>query len=456
MTDPSIGVGWFHVRAPDQGDWDERVSGSLSRDHDWLSVTLLQDRDEARPTAEDLSIEAVAGFLPDEEVLLFQVQRSGWTVRYGTQKPSTRHLRARTAVHGLSISALSEIHPVSVEAHFHGVGVWSGLAGATETNTTDPTTGLLMGFSMQLQSSPGVVVALHDGLELELGTTWSVDGPAGHRAVRSPASIKVRASSGEPRPVGDLLEPLFAVQDLMNCAHGAFIPATGGRADFRRTEQGAALIANRDWPLHGVLWNGGLAEARPGATRLDGVDAPGRAMLGLASVGGVEALPRWIDMLRRHRRPLSPLVDRFRHGAPYDFAEFLTLVAACEAWMQTFASKTDYQGQKFNLGMATVAGPHFKEWCGGYLREWAAEVTKLNQLLKHVARGDDPDPWHLSVIVEALWTLLLCNTMNYLAGSMTPSEHIVTSVQRNDLGRRLRRLLQERSAEYEAKEPSTT
>jgi len=161
---------------------------------------------------------------------------------------STQNLRMRGVVTGAPVDNIVDGRFVSVEVSIPEVTRWSGLIGVTE-KLEPGVGGQPNSWSAKTRHFDPIEVEIRRGHKLVLSTTWSVEGPADKRTLRSP--LEIRSISERPLPWHEHLRPLVAVQDLINLAYEGFVPAEQATVHFKY-EDGAR-------PLRGPqMWNSRL------------------------------------------------------------------------------------------------------------------------------------------------------------------------------------------------------
>lgn len=362
---------------------------------------------------------------PAGATLVSQITSAWSSERGGGYRTSSRHYRARSAVGGINLSSLRSAEPRELHAQFHGLSRFVGFSAAKEDRRTDPD-GLLKVWEVRLEvSEADERVQLDSGRELVVGSHWDVGGTAEQRTMS--ASTSIGCASAVPVPMSALLDPLLRVQDLLNLAFQAFVPASTGTAWVDCSSGGHGGHFNTPW-----FWNQSLMSVPIGAQER----SEPWLLFDLATIGGAAALGRWIALANTHPRALQTVVRPYRFGFSSPSMQLLDAAAGIETWVKSWRPEKWANGKLYAQQLARRVGDAFTDFVGDP-DAWGHALFNEYNALKH-------DPEHVvdergtADLAESARLLLGAALLDHIAGSSEPSIAIFGGGRLWQLGDRLR------------------
>jgi hypothetical protein len=355
-------------------------------------------------------------------VLLNLTGRSS-SVNIGGSKSSVSTYRGLTLIAGVDAEAIDAPKALNASAFIPDISEWAGLTSVVVEPTLD-----------EQNRSKEVRVnvlpcpsrsATFRGRGIQLSTHWETSGSASRKTIYAP--LQVTCTSKRARPITDLLQPLFRVQDLINLAYQGFVASDGGRAQLRQGCDGR----------NPRLWNGTLMHVPAGASPPGSVDE--NPLFWLDDLGGMDGLTRWLELCHRHPRAVYPLTERFRLGPIAPETRLMQIGAAIECWTAANARSAKWPKVKpQSLAVARRGGSDFSEWVGNRHAKWADEFWSEYLAVKHLTKRK-PDPYLCRLLAESGSVLLTCVLLKRVAGgSNAVVKRILSSHRLHNLGRAVR------------------
>lgn len=211
---------------------------------------------------------------------------------------------------------------------------WSGMGGVTEKVTKD-SVGRTKTYDASLHRANARTAPTRRGITLSLTSRWSASGPMDRRVLSNPLAITTE--SARPKDWWDHIEPIMAVQDLINMAFQGFVVADTGTADLHYKVQDQLRTSPE-------LWIGGMMTVPTGSK-------PPKSMtelpvFNLQQIGGIRGVDGWIELARKYPRATGPLAQVYRFGSGL----------AVETRCMEIAAAIDYWSEIHRRAGATWAG----------------------------------------------------------------------------------------------------
>ncbi|MDO3297169.1 hypothetical protein P5V47_00505 [Mycobacteroides abscessus subsp. massiliense] len=292
-------------------------------------------------------------------------------------RASTQTYKTRAVLAGLNLNDIASANFTRFQVKFPEVIYWSGLGGVHEETETD-SQGRVQSYKAQLRSANPRVSPQRRGITIALSSKWSASGPRDGRLISNP--LTVTTQSNRPKSWWDHIQPILAVQDLINLAYKGFVPASDGTADIE-TKSGEKHTRSPE------LWSSRLMVVPKGSER------PKKMMeipvFNLRDIGGIRGIDGWIELDRKFPRATGPLAKVYRIGNLLAIETRLIEVAvAIEYYVgihrrgSAWASKANGH---YTLALAKHAGPTFQDFVGD-AKKWADLFKDTYNSLKHDPR----------------------------------------------------------------------
>lgn len=426
LTEGSLGFFWEVESWPPSLSDDDVERGWVQLDGRSIALRLLDEHHSfggALGVDDLVRPDAVVGVLPDDGVLVLDCGWRRGTRVFGGERASTARIDGRAVVGKISPSELRGPGLYEVSASFPGLQRWAGVSSLNEAYKAE--SGITRKWSIETVHVDPISTKIQS-LVLTLSADWSVV----HQDERSVIEAPLRISCGakRARPVSELVDPLWHVQDLVSLAFGGLVTAADGRC--------TPHLANSERPSQTpTFWSGALhGEREP---HLQVPRPRSDPLFGLATVGGVSGLSRWVRLCQKHHRAVAPTVQHLRSGPPTATSLIREVAAAIEYWAKINRRKSWFVAGDFTGTMISRAGSAaWQDWCGNN-EEWKKAFWDSYNLLKHSPNynWDDQEVADLALSGRLLLTLAL---LNHVAGSHAPSRTLLRNHEFSDLGRRLR------------------
>ncbi|TKK88133.1 hypothetical protein FDA94_14530 [Herbidospora galbida] len=321
--------------------------------------------------------QAIAGATEHGGIALLNVFHRGANTAYGGTKASIHHYKARSAIIGMDFTTTRSTSITEGRVFFPSAARWAGIKTSEEIPTFDEDR-RYTGFTLNVTQAPVQEVAVSEEITLFITSHWEFTGPEGQRTVRAPLEVGCRST--KPLHLGSHLGPLTRIQDLINLAFQSFTPASGGRV----------IMADDPTPAETPhLWNSNLMTTPAFAVNSKPSSVP---LFSLSALGGVDSLPRWIQVCKEHPRSVGPIINHFRRGSLSPFSRILEVGAGIENWVNSHARTSSWAKDKtVTHALAKHIGDPFESWVGGDIEKWADIFWDSYNCTKHQP-SYAPDP----------------------------------------------------------------
>lgn len=408
----AIGFFWPVLDRIPNLDEDEPERGHARIEEQWATVDVLEENvEEAWLPDYEPAPQAIVALMPDTAAVLLEVLPPSRTRHIIGLRASSARYRARTVIGGLDVTRLRTTEPLALHANFHGIGAWADLSSLTESQTKTPG-GRLDTWTIQLKSSGRRVVTISEGRQLVLSAHWSVGGSPDRRILDTPVTIGCEGP--RPKPTWDLLQPLLHVQNLLNVAFDGFVTAAAGPANMRLRVEKPDRRAPTPW-----MWNGALMAPPKSSKTPEMTTSP---LFSLATLGGFDALRRWVKVATQHPRAVTPVINLYRHGPGTPAVTLLETAAGIEYWVKSHRPARWATSSRYANSLATKVGTAFADWVGDP-DAWAKAFWEANNNLKHEPTFS-PDPHELIDLAVSGRYLLAAGILDQVAGSKAASRSV--------------------------------
>lgn len=335
-----------------------------------FQVELLPPRGERQPP--DLPSMIIAA-TPKGQAVLFDVRTGSYQWGFSRSRPGVWRLTAAGAVLDAPAAHLVSHKVRGLSAYFPGAAKWAGVpvptVAAKAGDDGRPTSA-----TIEVPQVTPRQVALRSGLTLSLGQHWRISGPGDERTLFAP--LEVRVDSPRPTDWHRLIWPIRSAQGLMALAYEGLILARGGGVHMD-VEDGYVPMTTPS------LWSSRLMVAAEGGRVVESTNVP--PAFWLSTLGGIDALRRWIHLEHRYPRAVGPVVAPHRFGSGYVETRLLEVAAAIEYWVAAHRRSAAWAAKGQGVpayALASRVGRPFAEFVGNP-KEWADEFHDTNNALKH-------------------------------------------------------------------------
>jgi hypothetical protein len=352
----------------------------------------------------------------------------------GATRASTRTFKARSSIVGISLHELKTDKIRSLSIRMPNLTKWSGLNHIKETFTKGDDQ-RIKSWTGGVDSSEPIFGELGNGLRLSVSTSWSVSGPSDNRIVSAPLVISTEAK--RPRNWQDLIEPLIAVQDLINLAHKGHVVANGGTA---------ILDVNPDYQPSSApeFWSDRLMRLPKGSgapTSMNEFPA-----FNLSHIGGMKGIRAWIRLDNDHPRATGPLVNTYRYGRSGVEMRLMEVALGIEYWTKANnrlkwakPAKIGGRTEKLPNALARKVGRPFADFVGNP-NIWSELFWDTYNSLKH-APNFQYDIDSIYYLGESGALLLEAALLNRVAGNSMPARAIFASHRNYRIGEQIAKLV---------------
>jgi hypothetical protein len=378
------------------------LSGSLRVSNEEVVATLITADGVPASGRLPTRCRAVSGRTEAGDVLMVEIRSRG---RTGGNLDVSRY-SSRSLIVGLRLEDVEDDTVVGLQFDYHGLHGW--LPERIYHDDVVIEDGKNVGWKAELRYGKGATVSLGDGFTLRFSAGWQIDGEFDRRTFATPLTIGIE-SDGR-RPIGEHLRLLDAIHALLNIAHRDPVKSFGGSAK---------LASESDWS---GFWETDMMT-------VDAVDAGTQSFpfFGLDDIGGVETVANWLELARRHRRAVTPLVRHVLEPNQTPEARLLSTAAAMESWVaahrRTHAWATKgIKGEKLPVAVIRRIDRSWDDWIGDS-DEWVNSFWGAYNHLKHQPE-DDLDPHLVHALEYSGRWLLSAAILDEAAGTLAPSRHL--------------------------------
>lgn len=216
----TLGNFWLGAQATSS---DEDHPGLVRQSGQWLELQVLEPNSHSAFMNDDpiTHPEYIQAQTPHGLALLLDTEWTSQLIVLGP-KASTTNFRASTLIFPVPLEELESAEVYSLQANFPGIGRWAGMQAASPTWQKHDD-GRLRGFSTSVSSDVEYAAILPANRTLKIGTTWTVSGPEDRVTIYAPVSLVCESQT--PSQTWHLLQPLIAIQDMLNIAFNGFVVA---------------------------------------------------------------------------------------------------------------------------------------------------------------------------------------------------------------------------------------
>lgn len=433
LLDGALGYYWLWGSERPNFTTQEPRAGYLEQTDGGITVRLLvDDVAEAFTGAfgEGLPPHGLVGAADGVGVVVLDVIGSpGGSLHFGGSRASTEIYRAQTVI--ATNGALDLERPLIEEAaiHLHGTRLfdWAGTSAYRSDVRTNPSTRLVESATLELQPGEKDTAAVRGIGELWVTTDWRL-GTRTERGIDVDLALEIGLRRRTPGRSRDVLQQLGHLQVLLSALFDGFVRAGAGWAKLPGVDG------------RGRLWNSVLMRD-PSNLQIKSIKRSAMPIADLPTLGGAQALGRWLRLSHQHPRMLAPIINRWRRGLGPAEAQLVENTVALEYWVAAHRRVSQWarQYKLIPLAAARNIGEDFDTFVGGAER-WADRLWKTYNDLKH-----DPnatfDAEEVYLLARSSYLLLLALSLNRIAGSKAPSRGIFRGPQFDQLGQEVRRLL---------------
>lgn len=346
--------------------------------------------------------------------------------------PSTQTVRMRGVVCPAPLGDMADRRFVSAQVTVPQITRWSGLVGAVEKPERSDN-GRFTGYQIQTRTPKPLEIELRPSQKIVLSTTWSVKGPPDKREFSTP--LQVGSVSTKPLRWGDHLQPITAVQDLINLAYQGFVKAEGGHVQFAEHD-GNEMRQRPD------MWNSRFMTVPPGIKPPKSLtEFP---MFYLKDIGGVKGLRNWIRLDKKYPRATGPLANKYRYGTHGAEVRLIEVATGIEYWTAVHRrsakwAQPAYKNEPLPAALARYVGPSFTQFVGD-VDVWSKKFWDTYNGLKH-APNFEYDVSEVATLGDSGALLLLGALLNRVANNKKVMAAICDSHRNYGLGLQTRKVV---------------
>ncbi|SKU30956.1 ApeA N-terminal domain 1-containing protein [Mycobacteroides abscessus] len=321
----------------------------------------------------------------------------------GGVRSSSESYRLQSVLSNVNLRNVASEKLTRMLVTFPRVMFWSGIGGVAMKRHTDAV-GRSKSVDAKLRPSKEITAPVRRGIEVSFSSHWSVSGPDDVRVLKNPLAIVTKST--KPRQWEDHLEPILAVQDLINMAYEGFVVADVGTADIELKQESVFSRSPE-------LWISRIMTVPPGSKAPKSMNE--YPVFNLPQIGGIRGVDGWIELSRKHGRATGPIskIYRFGRGLAVE-TRCMEIAAAIDYWSEIHRRDgVAWAGEpngSLTQCLAKFAGSAFKEFVGD-LDVWSKIFRDTYNRIKHepVFSYDAEDVYTITRSAEILLQSALLN-----------------------------------------------
>lgn len=350
----------------------------------------------------------------------------------GATRASSDVYKTRSVLVGINLADVASDKITKMTVLFPEVIRWSGIGGVTEKITQD-NAGRTKTYDASLHRANARVAPTRRGITVSFTSRWSATGPRDRRILSNP--LAVTTESAKPKEWWDHLEPIMAVQDLINMAFQSFVVADVGTAnlDYKVEDE------HRTSP---ELWIGEMMTVPPASKEPKSMtEFP---VFNFHDIGGIRGVDGWIELTRKYPRATGPLAKVYRFGSGLAVeTRCMEIAAAIDYWAEIHRRDGSAWADKSNGSLTQVlakfVGPAFKEFVGD-IDVWSKILRDTYNRIKHEP-SFSYDGGDVDAITRSAEVLLQSALLNRVARNKQMTKVICESHRNHNLGSSVRKIV---------------
>lgn len=350
----------------------------------------------------------------------------------GGVRASSASYRLRTVLCNVNLRNVASDKLTRMLVTFPKVMFWSGIGGVS-VKIEKYENGRSKYVDAAVRRAKTFSAPKRRGMTLSISSHWSINGPDDVRVLQNP--LAVITESDKPKDWWQHLEPILAVQDLINMAYQGFVVADVGTADIDVKQYDPRARSPE-------LWISRIMTVPPGS-------APPKSMneipvFNLPQIGGIRGIDGWIELSRKYGRATGPISKVYRFGSGLAVeTRCMEIAAAIDYWSEIHRRAGLAWAARSNGTLTEVlakfAGPAFSKFVGD-IKIWSKIFRDTYNRIKHepVFSYDVEDVYTVTRSAEILLQSAL---LNRIARNKKMTEIICDSHRNYDVGIDVRKIV---------------
>ncbi|BBY37839.1 hypothetical protein MMAN_19730 [Mycobacterium mantenii] len=351
----------------------------------------------------------------------------------GGARASSAVYRARAVLCGVNLRNIASDKLTRMLVTIPNVMNWAGIGGVVAKIGKDDI-GRSKSIDATARQANKRIAPKRHGITLSFSSHWSVQGPDDVRLLKNP--LAVVTESDKPKAWWDLLEPILAVQDLINMAYQGFVVADDATADIDVKEEDPYRRSPELW-LSRMMTVPAGSKVPKSMTEFP--------VFNLPQIGGIRGVDGWIELTRKYGRATGPISKIYRFGSGLAAeTRCMEIAAAIDYWSEihrraglAWAHKS--KGTLTEV-LAKFAGSAFEEFVGD-IKVWSKIFRHTNNQIKHEpVFSYDPDD--VFTIARSAEILLQSALLNRIARNKKMTDIVCDSHRNYNVGVDVRKIVE--------------
>jgi hypothetical protein len=374
-------TGHFWTRIDDVLDLTEAANGHVElKDDDLLHIETLTSLELVRSmyassTAAREIPRAIYGSTKPAGAVFYDVAGLSSNNIIGGVRASSTAYRLRSVLCGVNLRNIASDKLTRMLVTFPRIMFWSGIGGVA-TKVEKDELGRSLSIEARLRSAKDISAPTRRGIKLSFSSHWSIEGPDDVRLLKNP--LAVITESAKPKDWWDHLEPILAVQDLIDMAYQGFVVGDVGTADIEVKQEDSRARSPE-------LWISRLMIVPPGSKAPKSMtELP---VFNLPQIGGIRGVDGWVELTHKYGRATGPVSKIYRFGSGLAAeTRCMEIAAAIDYWSgihrQGGVGWAASSNGTLTEVLAKFVGPAFAEFVGD-IKVWSKIFRHTNNQIKH-------------------------------------------------------------------------
>lgn len=374
-------TGHFWTKADDVPDYALAAQGHVElKDDNLLHIETLTSLDVVRSMyASSIRTgeipNAIYAATKPAGAIFYDVVGLSSNSNSGGNTASSSSFRVGSVLSGVTLRDIVSEKLTSMTVIFPEVLHWSGMGGIAE-KVLKHKNGTSKGIDARIRSAKDITGPTRRGITLSFSSHWSVDGPHDMRVFKNPLSVTT--NSVKPKHWWDHIQPILAVQDLINMAYQGFVVADGGTATIEGKPRSLYTRSPQLW-VNRLMTIPAGSKAPESMTRIP--------VFNLPLIGGIRGVDGWIELSRKYGRATGPISRIYRFGSGLAVeTRCMEIAAAIDYWAginrKEGAAWAANSNGTLTQCLANFGGPYFKDFVGD-IDKWSGIFRLTYNRIKH-------------------------------------------------------------------------
>ncbi|GAB4969265.1 hypothetical protein MAHJHV53_28610 [Mycobacterium avium subsp. hominissuis] len=431
-------TGHFWTKVDDILNLAEAANGHVElRDDGLLHIETLTSLELVRSmyasaTATREIPRAIYGSTKPAGAVFYDVAGMSSSNIIGGVRASSAAYRLRSVLCGVNLRNVASDKLTRMLVTFPKVTFWSGIGGVA-TKIEKDELGRSQSVDVKLRSAKDISGPMRRGIKLSFSSHWSITGPDDVRMLKNPLAVITKST--KPKDWWRHLEPILAVQDLINMAYQGFVVADVGTADIDVKQKDPRSRSPE-------LWISRIMTVPPGSTAPESMNEI--PVFNLPQIGGIRGIDGWIELSHKFGRATGPISKIYRFGGGLAAeTRCMEIAAAIDYWSEIHRRAGLAWAAKSNGSLTEVlakfVGPAFAEFVGD-IKVWSKIFRDTYNRIKHepVFSYEGEDVYNITRSAEILLQSALLNRV----ARNKKMTHIVCDSHRNyDVGIEVKKIV---------------